>query len=80
MKYFMNCHTLDELKKEYRRLAMGNHYAVADKCPESSNFLTAVKGYTGAVAVNICPTSKKAQELADFWNKCYKSNGTHLFG
>ena len=25
MKYFNNCHTLDELKKEYRRLAMQNH-------------------------------------------------------
>lgn len=25
MKYFTNCHTLDELKKEYRRLAMANH-------------------------------------------------------
>lgn len=25
MKYFTNCRTLDELKKEYRRLAMLNH-------------------------------------------------------
>ena len=25
MKYFQNCHSLDELKKEYRRLAMLNH-------------------------------------------------------
>lgn len=25
MKYFANCHTLDELKKEYRRLAMKHH-------------------------------------------------------
>lgn len=25
MKYFNTCHTLDELKKEYRRLAMENH-------------------------------------------------------
>lgn len=25
MKYFTNCKTLDELKKEYRRLAMANH-------------------------------------------------------
>ena len=25
MKYFTNCHTLEELKKEYRRLALENH-------------------------------------------------------
>ena len=25
MKYFANCRTLDELKKEYRRLAMKHH-------------------------------------------------------
>lgn len=25
MKYFASCHTLDELKKEYRRLAMKHH-------------------------------------------------------
>ena len=25
MKYFTNCKTLDELKAEYRRLAMANH-------------------------------------------------------
>lgn len=25
MKYFINCHTLEELKKEYRRLAMKHH-------------------------------------------------------
>ena len=25
------------------------------------------------------PTKKKAHELADFWNECYKKNGTYLF-
>ena len=25
MKYFTNCHTIEELKKEYRRLALENH-------------------------------------------------------
>ena len=29
MKYFTNCRTLDELKKEYRRLAMIHHPATA---------------------------------------------------
>ena len=30
-------------------------------------------------SVNLCRTKKEAQELSDFWNQCYKDNGTYAF-
>ena len=28
---------------------------------------------------NICSSKKKAYELSDYWNECYKINGTYLY-
>ena len=28
---------------------------------------------------NIYPTKNKAEEVANFWNECYKNNNTYMF-
>lgn len=47
--------------------------------PESDNLLSAFSRIGGLISVNSCPTKKAAKELADFWNDCYKKNGTYAF-
>lgn len=49
------------------------------KVSEHENLLSVLSGIGGLVSVNPCETKKAAQELADFWNDCYKKNGTYAF-
>lgn len=28
---------------------------------------------------HLCGTKKQAYQLADFWNECYKANGTYMY-
>lgn len=30
-------------------------------------------------AAQLCPTKKCALQLADFWNECFKKNGTSIY-
>ena len=30
------------------------------------------------VSVNACKTKKRAEEIANHWNECYKNNGTYI--
>lgn len=54
------------------------NYAYVIKVSESDNLLCklTIKGIDSA---HICDTKKKAGEVADFWNECYKKNGTYMF-
>jgi hypothetical protein len=31
----------------------------------------------GITSANICSTKKEAENVVDFWNKCYKTNKTY---
>ena len=33
----------------------------------------------GIIHANILPTKKRAEEVAQYWNDCYKANGTYFF-
>ena len=33
----------------------------------------------GIKSANIYTTKKQAREICDFWNECYKNNGTNLY-
>lgn len=48
--------------------------AYATKIPRDTNLIPygQNKRY---LAMNVCNTWKEAQEVADYWNKCYKANG-----
>lgn len=62
-------------KKEYEE----GYFACVIKVSESDNLKNHLEAIRGLVHANIRPTKKDAQELADFWNECYKQNGTYLY-
>ena len=58
----------------------GKNYAFVIKASAGDNLLSVFARYGENLAVNACPTKKEAEELADFWNECYKKNGTSIWG
>lgn len=46
---------------------------------ESENVVAVFRDYKNIIFANIYPTKKRAKEVADFWNDCYKKNGTYKF-
>lgn len=57
----------------------GKFYAYAVKVSSSDN-LTAILGRIAHLqAANIYGTKKQAAAVVQFWNDCYKQNGTYLF-
>lgn len=45
---------------------------------ESDNLLSILK-IENIHNATICSSKKKAYELSNYWNECYKKNGTHLY-
>lgn len=46
---------------------------------ENDNMKAVIERYADLEYLNICPTKKAAEELAAFWNECYKKNGTYAY-
>jgi hypothetical protein len=70
------------MKKHYfviNQSEKGKNIAVVIRATESENLLS-VLNIKNIITANICETKKAAEELAAFWNECYKENGTYLFG
>jgi len=57
----------------------GKHYAFADTIKTGNNLLPMFRRYENADIVHLCETRKSADEIAAFWNECYKNNGTYYF-
>lgn len=49
------------------------------RCSENDNLLHKLGCIGGLIHANICPTKKRAEEVAEFWNNSYKANGTYFF-
>lgn len=56
----------------------GKYYAYVDKVHKNVNICGRWKP-TFVNFVHQCETKKKAEELANYWNECYKANGTYMF-
>ena len=54
----------------------GKRYATVERVSDCESVLWKLAGYESA---NIMPTKKRAQEVVDFWNDCYKKNGSYAF-
>lgn len=54
------------------------YYAYALKCSDSDNLLYRLR-VKNIVSANLCPTTKRANEIVNYWNECYKLNGNYLF-
>ena len=53
-------------------------FAYAEKV-HGSNELLSYFGRKDIQHVNPVKTFKEAKEIAEFWNDCYKKNGTYMF-
>lgn len=54
-------------------------YAYVIKINSSSNLKSSLECIGGLVHANIFPTKKEAEYTANFWNTCYKVNGTYFY-
>lgn len=55
------------------------YYAFVIRCSENDNLLHSLDCIGGIIHANILPTKKRAEEVAQHWNDCYKANGTYFF-
>lgn len=56
----------------------GKNYAYIFRVSEHDNIKAKIED-PHIVHANIYPTKKQAREIVEFWNACYKENGTFLF-
>lgn len=57
----------------------GKHVSYVLDVPGSYNLVSVLSGIQGLTSANICKNKKAAAEIVEYWNKCYKTNGTYLF-
>lgn len=57
----------------------GKNYSFVLRVGANDNILSVLKGYPHLTTVNACKTKTEAERLVNFWNECYKNNGTYLF-
>lgn len=55
------------------------YYAYVLTTNENLNLVSELKAIRGLVSANVYPTKKRAREMVEFWNQCFKRNGTYLF-
>lgn len=55
------------------------YYAFVHSVGQNDNLKSSLDGIGGLQAAQLCQTKKEAAQLADFWNECYKRNGTYFF-
>lgn len=55
------------------------YYAYVHSVRQNDNLKTSLDSIGGLQAAQLCQTKKEAAQLADFWNDCYKCNGTYFF-
>ena len=51
--------------------------AFVESVTEQDNILPLLNRWGNVWAVNAFETKKRAEEVADYWNDCYKRNGTY---
>jgi len=54
----------------------GKRFAFTHRVSNSVNLLSELERFKSAESVNIADSKKAAIELADYWNECYRKNGT----
>lgn len=55
------------------------YYSYVVDAPQNNNLCSVLERIPGLKCANIYGTRKQAKEITDFWNDCYKVNGTYLF-
>lgn len=57
----------------------GKHISHVIGISESSNIIQELERIPNATHANIFATKKRCDEIASYWNECYRKNGTHMF-
>lgn len=57
----------------------GKFYAYMVKAAQNNNLVSLLAGIAHLKAANIYGTKKQAAAVVQFWNDCYRQNGTYLF-
>lgn len=57
----------------------GKRYAYIVPVSSGDNLLSVIARIKGVEHINAYPTKKEAKEVVEFWNECYKINGTYMF-
>lgn len=55
------------------------NYAYALTVNRCYNLVHVLARENNLMCANVCATKKEAERIADFWNECYKNNGTYLY-
>ena len=55
------------------------HYAYALKVSAFDELKSKLDGVNGLSSANICASKTEARELVNYWNACYKANGSYMF-
>ena len=56
----------------------GKYYAYMFRVSEHENIKAKLED-PRIITANVYPTKKQATAIVEFWNACYKENGTFLF-
>lgn len=56
----------------------GKRAAYVQKWHNSNNLACLLKN-SKIESANICDSKKEAQEIAEYWNQCYKRNGCYMY-
>lgn len=70
--YFVAVTTEKRADREY-------HAAAVEAVPASYNLAGYLRHRPNVSIFHFAESRKAARELADFWNECYKNNGSYLF-
>ena len=57
----------------------GKNWAGVTVVSSNINIMNLSQCLHGVQTANLCATKKAAEELADYWNECFKRNGTSIY-
>ena len=57
----------------------GKYWAGTMTVSSNDNIMNISQRIAGMQTANLCTTRKAAEELADYWNECFKRNGTSIY-
>lgn len=57
----------------------GTYCAYGIPIQEGTNILALLKQHPDLTQAELCTTKKECRRLVDYWNQCFRDNGTHTY-
>lgn len=71
--YYVATYTV---KPEPEKKITGGNFSIVERVRGTENLAGM---WEKTVTVHACTSKKDAQKLTDYWNECFKNNGTYAF-